>query len=105
NPAFIFAQPGLILGLVAALVAAKALLLFGSGRAFRLPSHTAVETSLLLGPGGEFGFVMIGAALAGGLIDRTLATTLITVVALSMIVIPGLAKVGARIGAARRGAA
>ena len=105
NPAFIFAQPGLILGLVAALVAAKALLLFGFGRAFRLPSHTAVETSLLLGPGGEFGFVMIGAALAGGLIDRALATTLITAVALSMIVIPGLAKVGARIGAARRGAA
>ena len=48
---------------------------------------------------------MIGAALAGGLIDRTLATTLITAVALSMIVIPGLAKLGARIGSAPRGAA
>ena len=105
NPAFIFAQPGLVLGLVVGLVAAKALLLFGFGRAFRLPFHTAAETSLLLGPGGEFGFVMIGAALTGGLIDQTLATTLITAVALSMIVIPGLAKLGARIGAARRGAA
>ena len=31
----------------------------------------AAEMSLLLGPGGEFGFVMIGVALAGGLIDRT----------------------------------
>src|ERR1700728_1563846 len=105
NPAFIAARPGLILGLAAALVAAKGLTLFGLGRAFRLPSRAAAETSLLLGPGGEFGFVMIGAALAGGLIDRTLATTLISAVAISMLVIPGLAKLGARIGSPRRGSA
>jgi CPA2 family monovalent cation:H+ antiporter-2 len=95
----------LILGLVVALTVAKGLTLFGLSRAFRMPSRSAAETSLLLGPGGEFGFVMIGAALAGGLIDRTLATTLITAVALSMIVIPGLAKLGARIGSVPRGAA
>jgi K+:H+ antiporter len=88
NPAFILARPGSILGLVAALVAAKGLILFGLSRAFRLPSRSAAETSLLLGPGGEFGFVMIGAALAGGLIE-----------------IPGLAKIGGRIGSAPRGAA
>ena len=105
NPAFILARPGLILGLAAALVAAKGLTLFGLGRGFRLPSRAAAETSLLLGPGGEFGFVMIGAALAGGLIDRTLATTLISAVAISMLAIPGLAKLGARIGSAPRGAA
>jgi CPA2 family monovalent cation:H+ antiporter-2 len=105
NPTFIAARPGLILGLAAALIAAKALTLFGLGRAFRLPSRAAAETSLLLGPGGEFGFVMIGAALAGGLIDRALATTLITAVAISMLVIPGLAKLGARIGSSPRGAA
>ena len=70
NPAFIAARPGLILGLAAALAAAKGLTLFGLARAFRLPPRVAAEMSLLLGPGGEFGFVMIGAALAGGLIDR-----------------------------------
>ena len=105
NPAFIVARPGLILGLAAALVAAKALTLFGLGRAFRLPARAAAETSLLLGPGGEFGFVMIGAALAGGLIDRMLATTLISAVAISMLVIPGLAKLGARVGSPPRGSA
>ena len=61
--------------------------------------------SLLLGPGGEFGFVMIGVALAGGLIDRTLATTLISAVAISMLAIPALAKLGARIGSTPRGEA
>ncbi len=104
NPAFILARPGLILGLAAALVAAKGLALFVLGRGFRLPARGAAETSLLLGPGGEFGFVMIGAALAGGLIDRTLATTLISAVAISMLAIPGLAKLGARIGSAPRAA-
>jgi monovalent cation:H+ antiporter-2, CPA2 family len=105
NPAFILARPGLIFGLVAALVAAKGLTLFGLSRAFRIPSRSAAETALLLGPGGEFGFVMIAGALAGGLIDRMLATTLVTVVALSMVVIPGLAKIGARIGSVSRGTA
>ena len=53
--------------------------------------------ALLLGPGGEFGFVMIGAALAGGLIDRALATTLVTSIAISMLAIPALARAGALI--------
>ena len=61
--------------------------------------------ALLLGPGGEFGFVMIGAALAGGLIDRALSTTLVSAVAISMLAIPGLAKLGARIGSPLRAAA
>ena len=102
NPAFIAARPGLIFGLAAALAAAKGLTLFGLARAFRLPPRVAAEMSLLLGPGGEFGFVMIGAAFAGGLIDRALATTLISAVAISMLAIPGLAKLGARIGSPLR---
>jgi CPA2 family monovalent cation:H+ antiporter-2 len=105
NPAFIVAQAGLVLGLAAALIAIKCLTLFALGRGFRLPSPMAAETALLLGPGGEFGFVMIGVALAGGLIDRSLATTLISAVAISMLAIPALAKLGARIGAIPKGAA
>jgi CPA2 family monovalent cation:H+ antiporter-2 len=105
NPAFIVARPGLVLGLAAGLIAIKSLVIFALGRGFRLPPRSAAETSLLLGPGGEFGFVMIGVALAGGLIVRALATTLISAVAISMLVIPGLAKLGARIGSGPRGAA
>jgi len=102
NPAFVVARPALLFGLAAALIAAKALTLFGFGRAFGLPTRAAAETSLLLGPGGEFGFVMIGAALATGLVDRMAATTLITAIALSMLAIPGLAKLGARINSPSR---
>jgi len=102
NPGFIIARPGLLFGLLAAVVAVKALVLFGLGWVFRLRSRASAETSLLLGPGGEFGFVMIGAALAGGLIDRMVATTLISVIALSMLAIPGLAKLGAGINSPSR---
>ena len=97
NPALVFARPGLILGLAAAFVTVKALILFGLALAFRLPARVSAEMALLLGPGGEFGFVMIGAGLAGGLIDRPLATTLVTSIAISMLAIPALARAGALI--------
>ena len=97
NPALIAARPGLILGLAAALIGLKALILYGLARGFGLPSRVGAEMALLLGPGGEFGFVMIGAALAGGLIDRGLSTTLVTSIAISMLAIPPLARLGALI--------
>jgi len=100
NLPLLFSEPGLILGLVAALIATK-----GLTRGFRLPVRVAVEMALLLGPGGEFAFVMVGAALAGGLIDRLLATTLVGAVAISMLTIPALAKLGARIGSPPRSVA
>jgi monovalent cation:H+ antiporter-2, CPA2 family len=102
NPGFIVARPGLILGIAAALVAIKSLTLLALARGFRLPLRVGAEMALLLGPGGEFGFVMIGAALAGGLIDRSLSTALVSAVTLSMLAIPGLAKIGARIGSPPR---
>ena len=102
NPALILARPGVILGLAAALIATKGLIIFGLARGFRLPARVGAEMALLLGPGGEFGFVMIGAALAGSLIDRQLATTLVTAVAISMLTIPGLARLGALIDARPR---
>jgi CPA2 family monovalent cation:H+ antiporter-2 len=102
NPALIVAKPGLILGLAAALIALKALILFALALGFRLPARLGAEMALLLGPAGEFGFVMIGAALAGGLIDRSLSTTLVSAIAISMLAIPPLARLGALIDAKPR---
>ena len=97
NPALILDKPGLIIGLAGALIAIKGVILFALARVFGLPSRAGAEMGLLLGPGGEFGFVLIGAALAGGLIDRTLSTTLSASIAISMFAIPALARVGALI--------
>jgi CPA2 family monovalent cation:H+ antiporter-2 len=103
NLPLLFSEPGRLLGLVAAVIALKGLILFALATGFRLPARVGLEMSMLLGPGGEFAFVMVGAALAGGLIDRPLATMLLGAVAISMLTIPALAKLGARLssGAAR----
>ena len=101
----VFARPGLLLGLAVALIAAKGLTLLALARGFGLSARVGAEMALLLGPGGEFGFVMVGAARAGGLVDRPLAATLIAAIAISMLGIPGLAKLGARIGSAPKAAA
>ena len=102
NLPLIFARPALVFGLAAALITLKSLTLWALARGFRLPARVGVEMAMLLGPGGEFGFVMIGAALAGRLIDRPLATTLISAVAISMFLIPALARLGARFGSSSR---
>jgi Kef-type K+ transport system membrane component KefB len=56
--------PGLVIGLAVGLIVLKAGILFGLGRLAGLPTPVAGETALLLGPGGEFAFVMITAAVA-----------------------------------------
>ena len=98
NLSILLSEPVRLLGLVAAVIVLKALILFALATAFRLPARVGLEMAMLLGPGGEFAFVMIGAALAGGLIDRPLATELLGAVAISMLTIPALAKLGARLG-------
>ncbi len=105
NLPLLFSEPGLILGLVAALIAMKGMTLIALAKGFRLPARVGVEMAMLLGPGGEFAFVMVGAALAGGLVDRPLATILVGAVALSMLTIPALAKLGARFGSPPRSVA
>ena len=88
-------EPLLLLGGVVGLIALKAVLLIGLGKLFRLSWPVAVETGLLLGPGGEFAFVGIGMAAAVGLVDTRLASLVLTVTSVTMALTP-LLSVGAR---------
>ena len=88
-------EPLPLLGGVVGLIAVKSLLLVGLCRLFRLPWPVAVETSLLLGPGGEFAFVGIGAATSVGLVEPRLAGFALAVTAVTMALTP-LLSVGAR---------
>ena len=87
--------PGLVIGIAAGLIVLKAAVLFALARVAGLPSPAARELSLLLGPGGEFAFVMISAAIAQRLLPEDVGATLILAVTLSMATIPLLAMVGA----------
>jgi CPA2 family monovalent cation:H+ antiporter-2 len=88
-------EPVLMLGAVVILVAVKSLLLTGLARLFRLSWPVALETGLLLGPGGEFAFVGIGMARALGLIDARLASFALAAAAVTMALTP-LLSIGAR---------
>jgi monovalent cation:H+ antiporter-2, CPA2 family len=90
----LFASPGLIAAIAAALIAVKALILMALGRAFRLPGRVAREMSLLLAPGGEFAFVMLGLAMAGNLVSPQLGHTALVAATLTMFLVPALARLG-----------
>ncbi|MFO1033190.1 MAG: cation:proton antiporter [Hyphomicrobiales bacterium] len=88
----LIAHPFRIIAAAVALVALKALVLYGLARAFRLQRHAALETSLLLGPGGEFAFVLLNVAMAGQLLPPDIAKPALLIVTLSMMVLPLLAR-------------
>jgi CPA2 family monovalent cation:H+ antiporter-2 len=89
------ARPAEILALTAGFVVVKAIALFALARLFGAPSRVAAEVALLLGPGGEFAFVMIAAAVAGGGVAVADGQALLVAVALSMLAIPLLGRIGA----------
>jgi len=92
-------EPVLLAGGIAGLIAVKSLLLIALARLFRLSWPVAVETGLLLGPGGEFAFVGIGMAATLQLIDPALASFTLAVTSVTMALIPLLSAVGRRFAA------
>lgn len=88
---------GVLLALVA-LIAIKAIALYGAARLFRVQRPVAAELSLLLAQGGEFAFIGIGLSSGKGLLESQVATAAIAVAGLSMMVTPLLANIGRRLG-------
>jgi len=78
----------LLIALLLALMLAKGLLISGLCLAFRLPAEISLRVGPLLSQGGEFGFVLVGGALASGLIDRNVGQLVLALIALSMAVTP-----------------
>jgi CPA2 family monovalent cation:H+ antiporter-2 len=92
----LFREPLVLAAGVAALIAVKSLILIGLGKLFRLSWPVAVETGLLLGPGGEFAFVGIGMAVTAKLVDARAASYTLAVTSITMLLTPLLSFVGRR---------
>jgi Kef-type K+ transport system membrane component KefB len=86
-------QPFYILGLALLLIALKATIIFAVAVLFKISKPAAFETAMLLGPCGEFAFVVIAAAKTFGLFAHNSAADILLVVTLTMMAIPVLAKV------------
>jgi CPA2 family monovalent cation:H+ antiporter-2 len=92
-------EPLVLAASVVALIAVKSLILIGLGKLFRLSWPVAVETGLLLGPGGEFAFVGIGMAAAANLIDARTSSFALAVTSITMLLTPVLSFVARRFAA------
>jgi CPA2 family monovalent cation:H+ antiporter-2 len=98
----VIAAPVLVFGGAVALVAIKTALVFALARAFALPARTAFGAALLLGPGGEFAFVILGAARALHIVPEGPARAALLIAALTMTAIPFLSRLHERLTRARR---
>jgi glutathione-regulated potassium-efflux system ancillary protein KefC len=84
----LLARPLTILGLVAGFLAIKTAVLYGLSRAFGIARSQHLQFALLLSQGGEFAFVVFGAAATARVFTEATASMLVVVVALSMVVTP-----------------
>jgi len=92
----VFADPLQTLGVALAIIAGKTAIIYALVRIARFTHATALESALVNAPAGEFAFVILGAAAAGGLLNAGLAAQLTLAATLSMLAIPALAWAGAR---------
>lgn len=99
NLAAVLGRPLLLLGIVAGLIGLKAALFFGLARAFKAPARSAFEAAVVLGPAGEFAFVVLAQAGRDGLIAAGAAQTALAAATVSLFLTPlaaSLAEKGAR---------
>jgi glutathione-regulated potassium-efflux system protein KefB len=88
NMGLVAGEPLMMIGAAAGLIGVKALILWGLGRWYGLKQRPAGRFALALSQGGEFAFVLAAAALAEGVIPRSVADPLIVIVTLSMVATP-----------------
>jgi monovalent cation:proton antiporter-2 (CPA2) family protein len=86
-------SPGKIISLALVLIVVKAAVIMLLGAMFRLPPRSVFEAALLLGPGGEFAFVILASATSLGLFAAGETTAILLLVTLTMMTIPLLARV------------
>ena len=85
-------HPAVVFGAAIGMVVLKSLIIAPLARTFGLPWADSLHTGLLLGPGGEFGFVIVSVAIGAQLLDAETAREVLFVTALTMATIPLLSK-------------
>jgi monovalent cation:H+ antiporter-2, CPA2 family len=90
-------QPVLIACGAVGVVLLKLLMIAPVMRGFGLNWATGLQTGLLVGPGGEFGFVILSVASGEGLLESHTASSVLFMTAVTMAAIPMLSKLGDRL--------
>jgi len=93
----IAADPAGVFGLAIGLTLLKTVLIFGAARLWGVRNRTAVETALLLGPAGEFAFVILGAGLVEGIASPDFTRTIMLAATISIFTIPLMGLIADRL--------
>ncbi len=93
----VVSSPIMTLGLALGIILVKFVVTYVAGRGLRLPHMIAAESALMLGPGGEFAFVMITAAIASKTLPAGLGADVMIAVTLSMFAIPLLGALASKL--------
>jgi CPA2 family monovalent cation:H+ antiporter-2 len=86
--------PGTVVLLVIGLLLAKTMLIAGLARLLGFAGGQALHMGLLLSQGGEFSFLLLGAALTVGILPHAQLQLLVLAVVLTMMATPLLAQLG-----------
>ncbi|MDI7775312.1 cation:proton antiporter [Asticcacaulis sp. EMRT-3] len=99
----VMARPELVLGLAAGLIVLKALVVFPLAKLFGLTTRSAIETAAVLGPAGEFAYVIIDEAIGRHVIPASFGQAIILSATLSLFCVPVLAGLASRLTARMAG--
>ena len=91
------ADPVAVVGLAAVLTLLKAGLIYAAARLWGLNNRTAIETALVLGPAGEFAFVILGAGLVEGIASPAFTQTVLMAATISIFTVPLMALIADRL--------
>jgi CPA2 family monovalent cation:H+ antiporter-2 len=91
------ADPVAVFGLAAVLTLLKAGLIYAAARLWGLNNRTAIETALVLGPAGEFAFVILGAGLVEGIASPAFTQTVLMAATISIFTVPLMALLADRL--------
>ena len=91
------AHPFFLFGAAAGLVLLKLLVIAPLTRVFGMNWASGLQTGLLLGPGGEFAFVIVSVAMSEHLLAADTAGLVLFVTALTMATVPLMSRLGERL--------
>lgn len=94
DPAVMQQYPVLLPLAVVGIFLLKALLFFPLALLFKIPKNQAAKAAVMLAQCGEFAFIVIGIAVAGGLISFDDAQFFLMLAAISMLITPVVTKLG-----------
>ena len=91
------ADPVFVFSLAVAITAIKAAVIFGLARLWKLGARTAIETALILGPAGEFAFVVLNTGMGEGLAAPAFTQAVLVSATLSMFTVPLMGWLGLKL--------